>query len=284
MKFEKMASVLVLAVVCFIGRPEAASRTTVFAGGARIVAQEALSHQSIVVDGNLNDWFAADIAPIITDPLGDAAVPGGDVLGLRITDDGISVFFLLELASPLQGSVFLDINIDGDPATGCGGSVGFGFEYSITFHVEGSTMIAYIGDARDCSWESDDFPGALHAVATGNFIEASVPIKVLTQLHPNPPLKGFHITCRGNDSCDGAQYTLTAPAEEHVGGSVSGLFPLRVVCSNKTTGKQVKLPAGTTKFDCEDAGLVVSPGDKVTVRIHGSVPEEPQGGGGGGHK
>ena len=56
-----------------------------------------------------------------------------------------------------------------------------------------------------------------------------------------------------------------------VGGSVTGMSPStgKVTCRNVTTKKTVKItiPAGVGSWDCEEAGLVVNPGDKIKQTI-----------------
>jgi len=53
----------------------------------------------------------------------------------------------------------------------------------------------------------------------------------------------------------------------NVGGSVTRMGPTmgRVICRNVTTREtvKIKIPAGVRTWDCEQAGLVVNPGDKI---------------------
>ena len=46
-----------------------------------------------------------------------------------------------------------------------------------------------------------------------------------------------------------------------------------VVCLNKTTDQRVNLSlnAGESKFNFTDAGLVTSPGDKISISIGGRI-------------
>jgi hypothetical protein len=48
-----------------------------------------------------------------------------------------------------------------------------------------------------------------------------------------------------------------------VGGSVTGISPQRVVCTNLTTGQQVRIEDGARSWNCEGAGLDVNPGDQI---------------------
>jgi hypothetical protein len=63
------------------------------------------------------------------------------------------------------------------------------------------------------------------------------------------------------------------PAPPTVGGSVTGIIPENgkgtVVCQNLTTHEAVRIPLGAaTAWDCEDAGLEVSPGDRIKIQLH----------------
>jgi hypothetical protein len=44
-----------------------------------------------------------------------------------------------------------------------------------------------------------------------------------------------------------------------------------VVCENVTTGQEVTLSAPVPPWDCEAAGLGVTPGDRVALRLRGPV-------------
>jgi len=160
---------------------------------------------TIVVDGDPGDWTTAGIEPLIVDPLDDHTPPGLDTLSLRLTHDGVNVYFLYEFAGPPVNFSHLYIDVDINPGTGCAAN-GVGFEYGVTF-IPSSIGSSLIGDARDCGWSSSDFPGALTAATGGNFIEASVSIDTLKVL--NVTLTEFDITC-SNDRCNVARY-VTAP-------------------------------------------------------------------------
>lgn len=61
---------------------------------------------------------------------------------------------------------------------------------------------------------------------------------------------------------------LNAPP---VGGSLTGVSPEKgtVICRNLTTRKRVKVPLDTvTIWNCEDAGLIVNPGDKIEIQLN----------------
>ena len=156
----------------------------------------------ITVDGDPQDWFDAGIAELIIDPSGDMTPPGCDMLSLRVTDDGVNVYFLYEFAGPPVDHSFILMDTDTNPGTGCPAD-GIGMEYILTFAP--SSGYFYIGDARDCIFGPSDFPGALIVAFGGNFIEASVPIATLEILSPG--LTEFDITA-SNDDCDVARYVL----------------------------------------------------------------------------
>jgi len=164
---------------------------------------------TITVDGDPQDWFDAGITELIIDPSGDMSQPGLDMLSLRVTDDGVYVYFLYEFAGPPVDFSYLYMDTDTNPGTGC--YIGIGMEYGLNFGP--SSGLSCIGDARDCGWDSDDFPGALIVAVGGNFIEASVPIATLEIL--SPALTEFDITA-GNDNCAVARYVL----EPHLSGWV----------------------------------------------------------------
>ena len=58
-----------------------------------------------------------------------------------------------------------------------------------------------------------------------------------------------------------------------LGGSASGLTIKKVICRNKTTGQEVTIEilGGSNSWNCEEAGLIVNPGDKVRMRIKGNA-------------
>jgi len=70
--------------------------------------------------------------------------------------------------------------------------------------------------------------------------------------------------------------TTTPPAG--VGGTVTGmsLSKANVTCRNLTTKKIVKItiPAAARSWNCETAGLVVNPGDKIRMTLTGKGPAD----------
>jgi hypothetical protein len=63
--------------------------------------------------------------------------------------------------------------------------------------------------------------------------------------------------------------TIIEPAStgEAVGGSVLGIDQRRVVCPNLTTRQSVVIRDGARSWNCEDAGLVVRPGDHIQQTV-----------------
>lgn len=56
------------------------------------------------------------------------------------------------------------------------------------------------------------------------------------------------------------------------GGTIVGETGTAVICRNQTTSQQVTIPlGGGTPWDCEAGGLVVSPGDVISMVSLGSA-------------
>lgn len=159
---------------------------------------------TIKVDGDLSEWV--NIPILISDPVGDYLL-GADIVNVKIANDKDFVYFLEEFSSPRTNYTYIELDTDLNRDTGCAGLLGA--EYGITF----GFSFDYIGDARDCGWTSNDFPGALVRVESGRFLEASVPISILEILSPG--LTAFNIFT-GNDG-SAARYNFAA------GGSCLGL-------------------------------------------------------------
>jgi hypothetical protein len=56
-----------------------------------------------------------------------------------------------------------------------------------------------------------------------------------------------------------------------VRGSVTGVSPSKVRCRNVTTGQKVVIRNGARAWDCEAAGLVVTPGDTIRQTVTGTA-------------
>jgi hypothetical protein len=73
-------------------------------------------------------------------------------------------------------------------------------------------------------------------------------------------------------ACDIGAYEVEVPGQAF-GGWVSGFTPGTVVCQNVSTEKAVTLNAPASPWDCEAAGLAVTPGDQVALRVRGLVTQ-----------
>jgi hypothetical protein len=72
--------------------------------------------------------------------------------------------------------------------------------------------------------------------------------------------------------CDIGAYEVEV-AGQPLEGWVTGLTPQTVVCKNVTTEHEVTLSDPATTWNCEDAGLQVAAGDRVSMRVHGPVKQ-----------
>ena len=54
-----------------------------------------------------------------------------------------------------------------------------------------------------------------------------------------------------------------------IGGSVTNMTPVTLLCRNVTTGQSLQGPFSLTSWDCEMLGLVVNPGDRVITGVVG---------------
>jgi hypothetical protein len=71
---------------------------------------------------------------------------------------------------------------------------------------------------------------------------------------------------------NGGSFTVTftlVSSRVPVGGSVTGVDPRRVTCTNLTTRQTIVIGDRARSWDCEAAGLVVNPGDKIQQTITG---------------
>ena len=61
--------------------------------------------------------------------------------------------------------------------------------------------------------------------------------------------------------------------EAGLGGAVDCMTPRKILCQNMSTGDQIRITIATSElsWDCEEAGLVVNPGDRVQMRVVGEV-------------
>jgi hypothetical protein len=71
-------------------------------------------------------------------------------------------------------------------------------------------------------------------------------------------------------TCDIGAYEV-AVAGQPLSAWVAGVNLRTMVCQNVTTGQEVTLSAPVPPWDCEAAGLGVTPGDQVALRVRGPV-------------
>jgi hypothetical protein len=71
-------------------------------------------------------------------------------------------------------------------------------------------------------------------------------------------------------ACDIGAYEVAVDGQA-LAGWVTGLTPSTVVCQNVTTAQVVTLSDPLSPWDCEAAGLAVTPGDQVALRVRGPV-------------
>jgi hypothetical protein len=71
-------------------------------------------------------------------------------------------------------------------------------------------------------------------------------------------------------ACDIGAYEA-AVAGQPLSAWVTGVTLRTVICQNLTTGQEVTLSAPVSPWDCEAAGLGVTPGDQVALRVCGPV-------------
>ncbi|MBI2053287.1 MAG: hypothetical protein HYT41_00885 [Candidatus Sungbacteria bacterium] len=250
------------------GQPAAhgslASETGGGGGGSGVCGEGAGT--SINVDGCPQDWFALGARPIITDEYGDY-LAGADILNVWVTDDGQSAYFLAEFAAPPTATFYFFLDTNSTPKTGCQ-IQGIGVEYGITIDPKWSFQ-PFLGDARDCGWGADDYPGVLKVAMSDRFVEFSLPLDILRQLTQGTLTK-FSVVGM-NDGTPVGKYFLRG-----VGANVHGFLPVEGFCANFTTGQFITVPAGRNEWNCPDLGFKVRPGDQVFTGAAGVVLAPPR--------
>lgn len=73
----------------------------------------------------------------------------------------------------------------------------------------------------------------------------------------------------GTEPAEIGQTVVTV--ENAVGGAVNGGNPSRVICKNITTGQTVMIQDHAASWNCEAAGLLVNPGDRIRQTIIGTA-------------
>lgn len=72
---------------------------------------------------------------------------------------------------------------------------------------------------------------------------------------------------------DSVRVYINRTALSPLTGTVEGVLTRRVTCKNVTSGQSVTLTGARSEFSCDDAGLVTTPGDRVSVTIAGQVAD-----------
>jgi hypothetical protein len=73
-------------------------------------------------------------------------------------------------------------------------------------------------------------------------------------------------------ACDIGAYEVEV-AGQPLSAWVTGVTPRTVVCQNVTTGQEVTLSAPVSPWDCEAAGVVITSGNQVALRVRGPVQQ-----------
>jgi hypothetical protein len=73
-------------------------------------------------------------------------------------------------------------------------------------------------------------------------------------------------------ACDIGAYEVEV-AGQPLSAWVTGVTPRTVVCQNVTTGQEVTLSAPVSPWDCDAAGLVITSGNQVALRVRGPVQQ-----------
>ena len=145
--------------------------------------------RTITVDGNPSDW--AGISPTITSTV------AGNFRSLSVTNDTVFVYFLAEYTSDR----FTGCSTSGGPAELLCPFIGLSLDPDLngTFFCEAGIAIGISLDptpggnqgvgrfkprGNGCGY-SFDFPGAVTAVGSGRFLEASVSLSALKQIAPS---------------------------------------------------------------------------------------------------
>ena len=149
----------------------------------------------------------------ISDPAGNAGSNPVDFTALYVGNDAQNVYFLVEFAGPASANVssYIYLDTDRNQITGCDLGIPHlnGAELAIGLlpaHLGGGGP--FVGDQRDCSSGSDDFPdrGGIRTATVGRHIAVSVPLSTLQLVTPDT--QGFLFWFDGGGNFGPAGHTL----------------------------------------------------------------------------
>ncbi|HZE89856.1 MAG TPA: hypothetical protein VE404_09920, partial [Verrucomicrobiae bacterium] len=203
-----------------------------------------------------------------------------DIRGLDAGSNGIALTIQLHFSSDtdmaqIGGTIELDT--DQNPFTG--------FPPAANFYIPGSTEdigVDYVlnlfglltgGPIEVYAVNRQTPEGTVPATITGQTLEFSVPLTMLggDDGSMNVGMALGNAVQPTDAAPDSGHGTITA-GPTPVSGSVRGVAPRKVVCTNLTTRQDVTLHLkGAATWDCEAAGLVVHPGDVVVQKVKGTA-------------
>lgn len=124
-------------------------------------ASDARAQASGNVFSEVNRAVGGRACPVITDPAGNNAPPSADLTRVFASNDSRNLYFLLEFANDFSANNTLSVlylDTDLNQTTGCqihGNNQVLGAEAGVFFQ---NNFGDFLGDVRDCSSGSDDFP------------------------------------------------------------------------------------------------------------------------------
>jgi hypothetical protein len=112
---------------------------------------------------------------------------------------------------------------------------------------------------------TDPWPSSFFSDNQDFFVDGPNTLQVIVNNAPGEGLNPTGFVMRGS----------VVAVVEGVGGSIAGISPTTVICENvskrKHTVVEVVLAPGARSWDCEAAGLVVSPGDIIKQTVTGTA-------------
>jgi hypothetical protein len=115
----------------------------------------------------------------------------------------------------------------------------------------------------------------LRDTCSGRFIPAGLSCQVEVNLRPTTlSAKAAMLLIPSNDPTSpvfevNLSGTGLGGSPDPIGGSVTGVSPTSVVCTNLVTGASVFIPNSASFWDCEAAGLTANPGEEILQSVTG---------------